>query len=79
MCLKIGDPEEPALTPDLKFYSSNFIKTNDIYDENLHKVPGLSYFNMKPECKEQEVVKFVGGEVKVIFNNLTNLSMSNIN
>jgi hypothetical protein len=66
LCLKIGDPEEPALTPDLKFYSSNFIKSNDIYDENLHKVPGLSYFNMKPECKEQEVVKFLGGEAKVM-------------
>jgi hypothetical protein len=64
--LRLGEPGEPVLTPDLNFYSSQLLNTDDIYVERLHKVQNLDYFNMKPECKEQEFEKFIGGETKVI-------------
>ncbi len=65
LCLEIGDPPEPIPAPDLKFFSAHFLTTNDIYDENLHKIQDLDYFNIKSECKEQEVVLFKGGETMV--------------
>ena len=65
LCMQLGEPGEPVFSPDLKFYSAQLLKTDDIYVETLHKVQNLDYFNMKPECKEQELVKFIGGETKV--------------
>ena len=38
------------------------VSTEDIYVKDLHKVPNLDRFNMKPECPEQEVCLFEGGE-----------------
>ena len=67
LCLRLGEPGEPVLTPDLNFYSSQLLNTDDIYVERLHKVQNLDYFNMKPECKEQEFEKFIGGETKVSY------------
>jgi len=66
LCLRIGDPAEPIASPDLKFYSSHLLNTNDFYNESEHKVPDLDYFNLKPECKEQERVIFEGGETKAL-------------
>lgn len=67
LCQDLGDPPEPVLKPDLKFYSTQFISTDDYYNENIHKVQDLDYFNVKPECPEQKVTKFKGGETQVIF------------
>lgn len=61
-CFQIGDPEKPIPKPDLKFISSHMVSTEDIYVKDLHKVPNLDRFNMKPECPEQEVCLFEGGE-----------------
>lgn len=65
-CYRIGDPDKPVPKPDLQFIASHLMSTNDLYDPKKHKVPDLDYFNLKPDCKEQEVCLFEGGETKAL-------------
>jgi len=65
-CYQIGFPQTPIPKPDFDFFASHLMSTDDIYDSSVHKVPDLNYFKMKPECKEQEVAIFEGGETKAL-------------
>ncbi len=65
-CLKLGDPHKPEPIPDLEFYQKYLVSAMDLYDPVLHKVPDCEHFNIKPECPEQEVVLFEGGETKAL-------------
>jgi cryptochrome len=65
-CMKIGEPEKPVSKPDLAFIASNLISNKSLYDPRVHKVPELDYFDMKPECKEQENCIFLGGETQAL-------------
>ena len=77
ICHELGDPPEAILKPDLKFYSTQLISTDDFYNENIHKVQDLDYFNVKPECEEQNFARFKGGETQVIFKCISFLKQKN--
>lgn len=59
-CDTIGEPEKPLPKPDFK--NSNLCKTGDLYVEQLHKIPTLEELKIRPECPEQMVCLFPGGE-----------------
>jgi cryptochrome len=65
-CLRLGDPQQPEPNPDLKFFQNNLRSAMSLYDANVHRVPELDRFNIVPECKEQEVCLFEGGETKAL-------------
>jgi cryptochrome len=65
-CLRLGEPQIPELEPDLEFLKNNLVSAMSLYDANAHKVPELDRFNIVPECKEQEVCLFEGGETKAL-------------
>lgn len=66
ICKKIGEPEKPVPKPDLKFIASHLLPMTEFYDQKIHAVPGLDYFGLEPECKEQQVCLFKGGEIKAL-------------
>ena len=66
LCLRIGQPEKPVPSIDLQFISSRLLKTANIYNKEIHQVPGLEFFSKKKECDEQEICLFEGGETKAL-------------
>ena len=66
ICFKVGQPERPVEIEDFQLFFSGLATTYDIYEEIIHKVPYLEHFNIKPECKEQEICLFQGGETKAL-------------
>ena len=66
LCLRLGDPKEPEPMPDFNFYKTVFKSTDDLYEANLHKVPDCDRFGVEPDCPEQEVCLFEGGETKAL-------------
>ena len=65
ICQRIGEPIEAVPRPDLNFFSLHLTRTNDLYEESLHRVPDLAFFNMRPECPQQNNMIFIGGEQQV--------------
>jgi cryptochrome len=65
-CEKLGKPSQPEPKPNLKFFRNNLRSAMSLYDADVHKVPELDRFNIVPECKEQEVCLFEGGETKAL-------------
>lgn len=65
-CYRIGFPDKPVPKPDLKFIASHLVNTDDLYNAREHRVPDVDHFGIKPECKEQEVCLFPGGETKAL-------------
>ena len=64
--MKLGEPEQPVPSADFNFIASNLISNKNLYDEKIHKVPDLDDLGIKPECSEQEVCIFQGGETKAL-------------
>ena len=67
-CFRMGEPERPALKPDLQFIASNLMSTASLYDAERHRVPDMDKFpEKKPECPEQlEHNLFLGGEMRAL-------------
>ena len=66
-CLKrLGEPEKPIAKPDLHFISSNLVSNKSLYNFIRHPVPDLDQFSLQPECEEQCVCLFEGGETKAL-------------
>jgi cryptochrome len=65
-CYKIGEPDRKVKFPELNLILKNLNTTDDLYEEAIHKVPDLDRFGLKPDCPEQEIVRFKGGEMTAL-------------
>ena len=67
-CLRMGEPERPALKPDLQFIATNLLSNESLYDAERHRAPDLERFEcVKSECAEQEErCVFAGGEMRAL-------------
>ena len=64
----IGPPDKPAYQPDLEFMTSHLMSVEELYRASEHSVPGIERFasQVKPDCEEQLVCLFEGGETKAL-------------
>jgi deoxyribodipyrimidine photolyase len=65
-CFEIGEPQEPVPSPEFKQIPMKSASNSSFYNPKIHKVPDLDFFHLKPECEEQQVCLFPGGETKAL-------------